>query len=54
MNKYTLIANEKIQKINEIMNLNDEMINKLSPSNTFTDMDLTDFKFSVNDRVSIE
>lgn len=30
------------------------MIKKIAPDNTFSNLDLTDFKFSVNDKVSIE
>ena len=54
INKQTLIANEKIHRLTEIKNQNDEMIKKLAPDTTFTDLDLTDFKFSVNDKVSLE
>jgi hypothetical protein len=54
INKQTLIANEKIHRLTEIKNQNEEMIKKLAPDTTFTDLDLTDFKFSVNDKVSLE
>ena len=54
INKHTLIANEKIQKLTELMNLNEEMVKKLAHNSNIVDMDLTDFKFSVNDKVQIE
>ena len=36
------------------MNLNEEFVKKLSQDNNLVDLDLTDFKFSVNDKVQIE
>ena len=51
--KCTYQSNEKIMKLNLIMERNENELNKYFV-NEENDRDLTDFKFSVNDKVKIE
>ena len=51
--KTTNISNEKINKLNEIINRNEKAIKEFNISEDNL-CDLTDFTFSVNDRVKVE
>ena len=53
MSKNTMASNERIRKLKEIINQNEIAIKEfIIPEEN--EQDLTDFKFSVNDRVRVE
>jgi hypothetical protein len=53
MSKNTMASNEKIRKLKEIISQNEVAIREFNITEE-NEQDLTDFKFSVNDRVRVE